>query len=319
MIRILAETTEGTCLKDIRLDHLEQHDIKSLWLDLNQPNEEEVNVLADYFHFHPLAIEDCLHALQRPKLEYYDQHNFLVMHAIDPETLEAKEINAFIGENFIVTFHFSDLIEVEQAWEKFNTSTSTLLKPMDVLQQLMDKLVDAYFPILYHLEDRLGKIETDTYEKSMEVMINEVFDIRGNLLKLRQSIVPMRDLLYRVLESRRFLMEDDKEERAYFQNVYDHLLKLSNMIQSNREISSDYRDSYISLNSYRMNNIIKTLTVITTIFMPLTFIAGIYGMNFEYMPELRWKYGYFLVLGLMFGIGIGMYISFRKRGWFKKD
>jgi magnesium transporter len=123
--------------------------------------------------------------------------------------------------------------------------------------------------------------------------MNQVFDIRSRLLKLRKTIVPMRDFLYRTLNSER--IEGLKALHVYFADVYDHLLKLSEMIDSNREMTSDMRDSYISLSSNRMNTIMKTLTVITTIFMPLTFVAGIYEMNFAYMPELTWRWGYFLI------------------------
>jgi magnesium transporter len=124
----------------------------------------------------------------------------------------------------------------------------------------------------------------------------------------------MRDLLYRVVESRRLAIHANK--KAFFQDIYDHLLKLNDMIEYNREMTSEFRDNFISLNSYRMNNIMKTLTIFTTIFMPLTFIAGIYGMNFEHMPELTTKYGYFFALGGMAIISISMIVYFRKNHWF---
>lgn len=124
----------------------------------------------------------------------------------------------------------------------------------------------------------------------------------------------MRDLLYRTINSER--IEGVKNHLFYFTDVCDHLLKLSELIESDREITADIRDSYASFNSNRMNSIMKTLTVITTIFMPLTFVAGIYGMNFDNMPELHWQWGYFIVLGLLFSLGFGMYLWFRRKGWF---
>ncbi|GAB7387092.1 hypothetical protein BSNK01_09280 [Bacillaceae bacterium] len=134
------------------------------------------------------------------------------------------------------------------------------------------------------------------------------------MLKLRREIDSSRDLLFHILNSER--LNGFAEYREYFTDIHDHLLKLSEMIESSREITSDMRDSYLSINSDRMNTIMMTLTVITTIFIPLTFIAGIYGMNFEYMPELKWRYGYFMVLGIMAILGTGMFFWFKRRGWF---
>ena len=134
------------------------------------------------------------------------------------------------------------------------------------------------------------------------------------LLGLLQTVNPMRDLLYRMLNSQH--LEGVRKRRSYFSDIHDDLLKVSEMITSTREVTTDMRDSYLSLNSHQTNNVMKVLTIITSIFSPLTLIAGIYGMNFEHMPELTWKYGYFLAIGLMFGIGLAMYRWFKKNGWF---
>lgn len=145
--------------------------------------------------------------------------------------------------------------------------------------------------------------------------MDEVFDIRSELSKLRRTVMPMRDLLYRIINSERMTQVSD--QKIYFQDIYDHLLKLAELIEANRDFTSDIRDSYISINSDRMNQVMMTLTVITTIFMPLTFIAGVYGMNFEHMPELEGKYSYYIVLGVMFILAMVMTIFFQRRGWFR--
>jgi magnesium transporter len=164
------------------------------------------------------------------------------------------------------------------------------------------------------IEDHLDEIEENTRGLSKNILMDQVFEIRADLLKLRRTVVPMRDLLYRILNTER--LAEVQEQHVYYTDVYDHLLKLSEMIDGNREMTADLRDSYISLNSHRMNKIMMVLTVITTIFMPLTLIAGIYGMNFSYMPELQSKYGYYCVLGLMALLGFLMYLWFRRKGWF---
>ncbi len=179
----------------------------------------------------------------------------------------------------------------------------------------MDKLVDNYFPTLYQIEDQLNEIESNVNNESVEKLMEAVFDIRSNLIKLRKTVLPMRDLLYRVINSEK--IDGVKEQLVYFTDIYDHLLKLSEMIESNREMTADMRDSYISINSNRMNTIMKTLTVMTSIFIPLTFIASIYGMNFEYMPELTWRWGYFGVLGVLLGVGSIMLFGLWRKGWFR--
>jgi magnesium transporter len=179
----------------------------------------------------------------------------------------------------------------------------------------MDKMVDNYFPLVYQIEDTLDEIDSNSKGRSMEALLKDLFDTRHDLLSLRHTITPMRDLLYRILNSQRLTSLEGKI--AYFSDIYDHLLKLTEMIEANRELTTDIRDSYISINSNEANHVMKVLTVITTIFMPLTFIVGVYGMNFHYMPELTWKYGYFGALILMFIIALWMTLWFKKKGWFK--
>jgi len=224
-------------------------------------------------------------------------------------------VDVFVGQNFIVTFHKQSTWGINQVWERLKTDESFQIGPFHVFYRILDKLVDDYFPPLYHIEDVLNDLEENTQDETIQEIIEKVFDIRSDLSKLRRTIVPMRDLLYRIINSDR--LQRIKEQHIYFHDIYDHLLKLVEMIEANREITSDIRDSYLSLNSNRMNTIMMTLTVITTIFMPLTFIVGIYGMNFDYMPELHWKYGYFTVLGVMALIAAAMFLWFKKNGWFR--
>lgn len=317
MIRIQAVNQQDEIVIDPPLNQLV--DMKWQWVDFNSPTADEISLLGSHFRFHPLAIEDCIHSLQRPKLEYYDQTTFMVMHSLDAEDLEASEVDFFLGENFIVTFHFDDLDEINYAWDYFlHLDKKDHLKPLEVAYKIMDEMVDAFFPLVENLEDRLASIEgSERIKKADKSIMEDTFEVRRNLLKLRQIVVPTRDLVYRILESKRFIFQEQK--RAYFQDVHDHLIKLSNMIDSNRELATDIRDNYISLNSYRMNNIMKTLTVITVIFMPLTFIAGVYGMNFANMPELETENGYFIVLAAMLFLGIGMTAWFKWKGWFDND
>ncbi|MED2972127.1 magnesium/cobalt transporter CorA [Fictibacillus sp. B-59209] len=318
MLRIMSVTKNHEVLLQPSVESLSDDQIAWYWVDFTHPSEEEIKLLSTLFHFHPLAIEDCLQFLQRPKLEYYQGYSFFVMHALDSHSLSAKEVDLFIGENFIVSFHFDELKELDSTWNYFQSVCDySAIGPIEVGHKIMDKIVDTYFPIVQNIEDHLLDIENNYERGNKHSLIQQTFDVRGDLLKVRRSIFPMRDLMYRILESKRFMISEHK--KAYFHDIYDHLIKLSEMIDSNREMTSDIRDNYISLNSYKMNNIMKTLTVITTIFMPLTFIAGIYGMNFRYMPELNWHNGYFIILGCMTALGLSMYFWFRKKGWFDQE
>lgn len=320
MIRILGVTHDHKVESDIALEQINNSaKYKWSWIDFNEPTPEESEQLSTFFQFHPLAIEDCLMVLQRPKVDYYEEYQFLVLHALDPDKLATVEVNLFIGSAFLVSFHHHSLTEIDEVWETMEKRShdrkNWARDPFAAAYMVIDKLVDQYFPSVYSIEDELDDLEKKGASESVEVLMNQVFDLRGRLLKLRRTIVPMRDMMYRILNSQH--IQGEKEHRAYFADIYDHLLKLSEMIESDREMTADLRDSYISLNSNRMNGIMKTLTVITTVFMPLTLIAGIYGMNFQNMPELGWRYGYGAVLLIMALLGAWMILWFKKRGWFK--
>lgn len=313
MIRTVAVMNDLKIINDVPLNRLSDPEVKWYWVDFDAPAEDESLLLKTHFGFHPLAIEDCLHFLQRPKLDYYDGYDFFVLHTLNQASFTPEEVDVFVGEKFIVTFHSTSSAEMQMVHQRLMEDENSLNKgTLYVFYLIMDKIVDEFFPNLYKIEDDLNEFETKEADKNF---IEGVFELRSQLLKMRRTIFPMRELVYRILNSERVIIP--KEERVYFMDIYDHLLKLSEMIESNREMTTDIRDSYISLNSNRMNNIMKTLTVMTSIFIPLTFIASIYGMNFEYMPELAWRHGYFGVLGIMLVVGSGMLIWLWRKGWFK--
>lgn len=318
MINVAGITHENKLETAISIDDADFSSYKWYWVDFDEADEWEVRHLSDTFQFHPLAIEDCLHMLQRPKLDYYEDYNFYVTHIMreDGKDILKEELDFFVGENFVVTFHLTPLKEVVSVWNGFKNQRD--IEKWDshyVFYQILDQIVDNYIPIIHQIEDELGGIEDNTQTKSMNELMNRLFEIRHLLLQLRQIVNPMTDLLYRMLNSKR--LYGVRERREYFSDIYDNLLKVSEMVMSNREVTTDIRDSYLSLNAHQTNNVMKVLTIITSIFAPLTLIAGIYGMNFVNMPELTWEYGYFLAIGLMGIISISMYLWFKKMGWFK--
>lgn len=312
MLRIWALTQEDRLVKNLSLQDIASQNFKWYWVDFDQPDEAEIGLLSSHFQFHPLAIEDCLHFIQRPKLDYYDQVTFFVFHSLDPKTMEVKEVDCFLGDGFIVTFHLEPLDYINRVYEKLEKARDK--SPMFIFHAMVDEAVDLYFPIMYSMEDRLNEIEDNTRGLSTADLMEEVFDIRSELLRLRRTIYPMRDLIYRILNVTR--IPEFNDYHRYFSDVYDHLLRLSEILEVSRELTADIRDSYISLNAFHGNQIVMKLTLLSAIFLPLTFIAGIYGMNFEYMPELTWKHGYFAVLAFMLGIGIALPLWFKRKGWF---
>ena len=315
MIRIIAITKDLKLIYDLPLEDLAKENILWYWMDFNDPSEEEKSLLEKHFHFHHLAIEDCIYSLNAPKLDYYDSYNFFIFNTLNKNNLNPIEVSLFVANNYIVSYHTTQLKELDEAWELAKTNERSWEKgPSYIVHQILDNIVDYFFPTIYKIEDRLNEIESNVKRKPIHDLMNEIFSIRSDLLKLRRTVNSMRDLVYRILNSNR--LEGFPDHKLYFSDIYDHLVKLSDMVDSNREITSDMRDNYLSINSIRMNKHTMVLTVITTIFIPLTFIAGVYGMNFQNMPELSSKYGYFTVLLIMASIAITMFLWFKRKGWF---
>jgi magnesium transporter len=315
LLNILAVTKELELLGDLSFDELDNESIMWYWIDFNCPEQEEIDILSSYFNFHHLAIEDCVFSMNNPKLDYYGEYNFFILNAIKDRTLELQEVSLFVNEKYVVSYHSSPSREINEALKRVTEDRKNWNKGTTyIAHQIMDKVVDQFFPAIYEIEDRLSKLEGNVEGESIHKLIDEVFDIRRDLLKLRRVINSMRELLYRILNSER--LGDFEDHRMYFSDIHDHLVKLSIMVESSREMTADMRDSYLSVNSAHMNKNMMILTVITTIFIPLTFIVGVYGMNFEHMPELRWKYGYLIIVMFMLSLGGGMFMWFKRKGWF---
>ncbi|WP_432357795.1 magnesium/cobalt transporter CorA [Sporosarcina sp. UB5] len=316
MIRTMGLTTDDEFIYDFPVHEIAELALQWYWVDFDQPDAEEALLLQTLFKFHPLALEDCYGRLQRPKLDHYDGYTFFALHSICHEDLNAEELNLFLGENYVVTFHYTQLQEVEKARETIiQNPTQWERGHVHVTYEIIDKLVDQYFPILYNIEDHLDDIEEKLSPTTVQLSMDYVFEVRGDLLRLRRTIFPMRELLYRMLESK--TLNFIPHEYTYFSDIYDHLIRLSEMIDSNRQLTSDIRDSQLSINSNQMNSVMMTLTIISSVFIPLTFIAGVYGMNFDHMPELHLRYGYPVVLIVMLIIGIAMIGWFTYKGWFR--
>lgn len=313
MLKIIAIDKLGGLLTNLSLEEVKNDNISWYWVDFNCPTKKEIELLTTFFRFHELLIEDCLTLLERPKIEITRQQIFLVSHILKNIDSEYETINMFIGKNYIVTIHLTHIRFLSKVISKVLYKGDEY-SPMHVMHMLISEIVEGYIPLISKIENRLDELEeNDAHTKGSKIM-NEVFDLRSDLLKLRRGLLPMRELIHRFLVSRRVDMTDN--DRKYFHDVYDELLQQTEIIEASRELASDIRENYMTYNSFKSNNIMMTLTVISTIFLPLTFLAGVYGMNFSYMPELQTEYGYFVLWIVMFLIAAGMLWFFKKKGWF---
>jgi magnesium transporter len=312
MIKIIAYKEDNSYVKLNSLEDLNSNSYEWYWIDFCNPDESEIELLKSKFNFHPLSIEDCIYDFQRPKLDVYDDYNFFVFHAVDNENAKFSEVNIFVRERSLVTFHKSLCQQIDNLIEKILVSKNKI-EIHNIWFELLDTIVDNYFPVMYRIEDCINELEVNINKSNIETILSELFKIRSELATLRRSILPMRELLYKVLNDRTLEFKNNKFE--YFRDIHDHLVALTEMVEGSREFTSDIRDNYLSMNSFRMNSIMKTLTIITTLFMPLSFIAGIYGMNFINMPELSFKYGYFILIGFMMLIVIIMISWFKRKKW----
>jgi magnesium transporter len=288
-----------------------------VWVDVADPTSEDFDELAKEFGFHPLSIEDCRNEHQRPKVEEFQGYYFIVLYEAElvlGRRLELRELNIFLGKNFLVTVHSQPIRAVEIAERLWREWTDLAERGTGLLAYLLiDTIVDNYMPLLDALSDRMDELEDQIFVDFKAEALEEIFRIKKELLFLRRSVTPLRDVFNTLLRREQQIFS--RETHVYFQDVFDHLIRVADTIDTLRDLLSATMDAYLSVSGNRMNMIMKRLTVISTILMSVTLIAGIYGMNFDFMPELKWRFGYVGALGSMLAIGIAIYLYFRKIKW----
>ena len=312
ILQVLNNKEEVQFFNDV--EQLAQEDSKWYWVDFSQPTEEETELLASKFGFNQRAVEDCRSGYLTPKMDSYSDYRFFVIQWVPDHRAILYDINLFVGKNFIVSYHKEANPLLDRIMGELRTNLKKANKGVDFLfYHIISQIVDQYFPVFFEIGDEMERLE-EVREAYMNRHITEdIFLIRKTLLTLRRSLVPFQEVVTQIMHP-----DEPEWETAYvtfFADVSDHISRLVEMTEFYREMGSDLIESVNSLSSQSVNHVILVLTVITTIFMPLTFIVGIYGMNFDFMPELRWKFGYPMVLAFMGGISAAMVIWFRKRGW----
>ena len=289
-----------------------------VWVDVNDPTGQDFADLAEEFNFHPLSIEDCRNEHQRPKLEEYTGYYFIVLYEAeiseDGHQLALRELNIFLGKNYLVTVHSSSLKAIaiaDRLWREWTDKAehgSALLAYL-----LLDAVVDDYMPLLDDISERLDNLEDLIFDEFQAASIEEIFRIKKQLLHLRRCLVPLREVFNTMLRREQPIFP--RETYVYFQDVFDHVLRVADTVDALRDMVSSTMDAYLSVSGNRMNMVMKRMTAISTILMSVTLIAGIYGMNFELMPELKWKFGYIFALLSMVGIGFALYVYLRRIKW----
>lgn len=288
-----------------------------VWVDVADPTSSDFHDLAEEFGFHPLSIEDCRHEHQRPKVEEFHGYYFIVLYEAEltsDKQLELRELNIFLGKNFLVTVHAQPIRSIAAAEHLWAEWTDLAGRGTGLLAYLLiDVIVDEYLPLLDTISDRMDILEDEIFGDFQQSSIEEIFLIKKQLLFMRRFVTPLRDVINTLL--RREQPVFSRETLVYFQDVYDHLMRVSDTIDTLRDLLGSTMDAYLSVAGNRMNIVMKRLTAISTILMSVTLVAGIYGMNFDVMPELRWKYAYVATLSAMLMIGLSLYYYFRKIRW----
>lgn len=290
-----------------------------LWVDLMNPTEDEGRILTDVFHFHPLAVEDALSTTHLPKVESYGDYLYLILHRIDFQAREhcfqTHDVDFFLGRNYLVTVHGGDSRSIEQVRTICERNARALGDgAARLMHRIIDAMVDNYRPEIDELSDRVDAIEEDVFQRSTPNLARRVLDFKRDVSSLRQVVQPQRDVVSR-LARREFPFID--EQTSYgFRDVHDHLVRLSDESMFFADRITSLLDVYLSQVSNNLNQVMKVLTVIATIFMPLTFVTGLYGMNVE-LPHfgLGGTTMFWLLMAVMLAIVSAMIVYFRRKGW----
>lgn len=292
----------------------------NVWINVDGLDRIEViEKLGAYFGIHPLTLEDVLNTEQRPKMEDYGSYIYTVLKMIllDPEKEELiiDQVSIILGSNYILSFQEREGDVFDPIRERLRNPNYRLRKlGVDYLAYgLIDAIIDNYFVILEHFGEKIERLEDELIVNQTPEILHKVQRYRRIMIVLRKSVWPLRELISGLQKIESDLIQ--KSTQVYLRDIYDHTIQIIDAIEAFRDILSSLLDLYLSSVSNRMNDIMKILTIIATIFIPLTFIAGIYGMNFKYMPELEWKWGYPAILILMVLLGVLMYSYFKKKKW----
>ncbi|MBI1734622.1 MAG: magnesium/cobalt transporter CorA [Candidatus Rokubacteria bacterium] len=313
----------GRRVGDVALDDisevLKQPD-RFVWIGLHEPDQELLRVVQHEFGLHDLAVEDAHRAHQRPKLEVYDGALFIVLHTVQHDAttkqLEFGETHLFVGPRYLVSVRHGPSLPYGEVRSRSESQPDLLAKgPGFVLYALMDFIVDRYFPAVQVIEEQLEEIEEEIFQGDgvTRETTGRIYHLKRELLQLKRAVSPLVDITNRLMRFDVDLIPEDT--RLYFRDVYDHVIRINELVDMLRELLTSALEANLSLVSVRQNDATKRLAGWAAIFAVPTMIAGVYGMNFAHMPELQWAWGYPLVMGGMLAICGLLYVRFKRAGW----
>ena len=289
------------------------------WIDLSMPEEAYLRVLGERFSFHPLALEDCAHRDQRPKAEEYGEYLFIVTQGFecphaDLSKLQWHELHAFVGTNYLVTVHDGSVPSLEQLWKRVTGDPAPFRHGAAFVYYLLaDRMVDDNFPILDRIADELEAIEDAVLTRPSSEDLERIFALKHQLVMMRKVLSPQRDVM--ALLAKRGDERINERTALYFRDVYDHLARIVESIEANRDLLGNALDAYLSAMGQRTNEIMKALAILSAVFMPLTFITGFFGQNFTHLPfssdALMWG-----MLAACLVSPVGLLLFFKSRRWF---
>lgn len=290
------------------------------WVNIDGLHEAEIiEKLGSYFGLHPLLLEDILNTDQRPKMEDYGDYIFIVLKMLYPDEnkdeIEAEQVSLILGSNFVISFQEREGDVFDPVRDRIRKSKGRIRKAgSDYLAYaLLDAIVDNYFLILENVGEKIEDTEQQLATNPSPETLQYIRELKNEMIFLRKSVWPLRELINGLERCESTLIHESTG--LYLRDVYDHTIQIIDTVESYRDMISGMVDIYLSSVSNKMNEVMKVLTIFASIFIPLTFIAGIYGMNFEFMPELNWRWGYFALLGFIAIVGISLLVYFKRKRW----
>ena len=289
------------------------------WLDLDEDSPELREVLTARLGLHHLAVEDIFQERLNPKVEDYGDYLYIVLHGIalehdSPDDLRTVEIDLVLGAHWVVSHHPKGLTAIDEVLDECTRNLRLFDKgPGFIAHAIMDHAVDCYFPVIEAFDHEIDQIETVVVDNPQKELLQRIFKLKRSLQRLRRVAMHQREVLLRVSRGEFDLIPE--KALPFYRDIHDHFVRVSDLAEGYREGLTGVLDAYLSVVSNRMNEVMKALTLVATIMLPLTFIAGVYGMNFDHMPELHWRYGYAFALGLMAVVAAAMVAWFRSKRW----
>lgn len=292
-----------------------------IWVDLELPTEADDKILSDIFHFHPLTIEDARETRNEPKVEPFPDYLFFIFQGVkmgqtSARNFELKELDGYLGENYVVTYHHENFSSIDKVKRQIRSSSFVCSHGADyLLHQILDELVDLYMPVVEDFDVTISELEDQVFRmKSTNTkVLAEIMGLKRSVARLRRVSMKQLQSLYRLSHGE--FPQIKEKHLPFFRDVQDHLQRISDLAESYRDLVSGLLDIHLSVVANRTNDVMKVLAVFSAIMLPLTLIAGIYGMNFDNIPELHTRYGYFFTLGLMLVIACILLFYFWRKGW----